>query len=250
MAILPILAVGANIGMGIWGASRADRARREAEEKERESREEMDRLKAVYANLDTSNPYLNMENTMEDLTINQKQAEFQRQQFQQSQANILESMRGAAGGSGIGALAQSLAQQGQIAAQQAAASIGQQEANNQRLAAQEAGRIQSMERRGEVMSRNMQRQQTATLLGMSQQETAAYMQQAQQAEQAKWDAISGTVSNLTSMVPGMGGTNRQGLDQFGNVSGPDQYSSNIDQPWMNNNPNQQGMPGVNIIQYP
>ena len=33
MAILPILAVGANIGMGIWGASRADRARREAEEK-------------------------------------------------------------------------------------------------------------------------------------------------------------------------------------------------------------------------
>ena len=100
------------------------------------------------------------------------------------------------------------------------------------------------------MSRNMQRQQTATLLGMSQQETAAYMQQAQQAEQAKWDAISGTVSNLTSMVPGMGGTNRQGLDQFGNVSGPDQYSSNIDQPWMNNNPNQQGMPGVNIIQYP
>ena len=76
MAILPILAVGANIGMGIWGASRADRARREAEEKERESREEMDRLKAIYANLDTSNPYLNMENTTEDLTINQKQAEF------------------------------------------------------------------------------------------------------------------------------------------------------------------------------
>tara|TARA_R100001129_G_scaffold53712_1_gene36881 strand:+ start:545 stop:1291 length:747 start_codon:yes stop_codon:yes gene_type:complete len=246
MAILPILAVGANIGMGIWGASRADRARREAEEKERESRQEMDRLKAVYANLDTSNPYLNMENTMEDLTINQKQAEFQRQQFQQSQANILESMRGAAGGSGIGALAQSLAQQGQIAAQQAAASIGKQEANNQRLAAQEAGRIQSMERKGEVMSRNMQRQQTATLLGMSQQETAAYMQQEQQAEQAKWDAISGTVSNLTSMVPGMGGTNRQGLDQFGNVSGPDQYSSSYQQPWMDPYSNQQGMPNVYI----
>ena len=45
----------------------------------------MDRLKNIYANLDTSNPFLNMENVMEDLTINQKQAQFQAQQFQQSQ---------------------------------------------------------------------------------------------------------------------------------------------------------------------
>jgi len=205
MAILPILAGVANIGMGIWGASRADRARKEAQKKEEESRAEMDRLKAVYANLDTSNPYLNMENTMEDLTINQKQAQFQKQQFQQSQANILDSMRGAAGGSGIASLAQSLAQQGQIAAQRSAASIGQQEAANQRAERAMAGQIQQKERAGEVYSRNLEREKTSTLLGMSQQETAAYMQQSQQAEQAKWDAISGTVSNLTSMVPGMGG---------------------------------------------
>jgi hypothetical protein len=211
MALWAPLAAGAiNIGMGIWGASRADAARREAEEKEREARDEMNRLKAVYANLDTSNPYLNMENTMEDLTINQKQAQFQRQQFQQSQANILDSMRGAAGGSGIASLAQSLAQQGQIAAQQSAASIGQQEAANQRAERGEASRIQNLERQGDIMSRNMERQKVTTLLGMSQQETAAALQQGQQAEQAKWDAISGTVGNLTGLITGFGGGDQEG----------------------------------------
>ena len=144
----------ASIGMGIWGAHKAGRAAKEAKEKEDKARAEMDRLKGVYANLDTSNPFLNMENTMEDLTINQKQSQFQAQQFQQSQANIMSGLRGAAGSSGIAALAQSLAQQGQLASQKSAASIGQQEAANVRAKAQMAGQIQSKERQGEVMSRN------------------------------------------------------------------------------------------------
>ena len=69
-----------------------------------------------------------MENTMEDLTINQQQAEFEKQQAMQSQANIMGQMRGAAGSSGIAALAQSLANQGSLQAQRASASIGAQEA--------------------------------------------------------------------------------------------------------------------------
>ena len=130
---LPFLALGAvaSVGMGIWGASRANRQQRAAEEKEEEARQEMGRLRNMYANLDTSNPFLNMENKMEDLTIDQKAAEFQRQTFQQSQANILDSLRGAAGGSGVAALAQTLAQQGQLASQKAAADIGAQERENQ-----------------------------------------------------------------------------------------------------------------------
>ena len=60
----------------------------------------MHRLKGIYSNLDTSNPYLNMENTMEDLTINQKQAEFQRDAFNQDQVNMLHSLRSASGSSG------------------------------------------------------------------------------------------------------------------------------------------------------
>jgi hypothetical protein len=64
-----------------------------------------------------------------------------------------------------------------------------------------AANIQEKEVQGEMYSRNLEREKTATLLGMSQQETAAYMQQAQAADQAKWDAISGTMSNLASMIP-------------------------------------------------
>ena len=202
---LPAVAAGVSLIGGILGATSAAKAQRDAEDKEKIARKEMDRLKAVYANLDTSNPFLNMENTMEDLTINQKAADFQKQTFQQSQANIMGGLRSAAGGSGIAALAQTLAREGQLASQRAAADIGAQEARNQQLERQEASRLQSMERQGELTSRQQELQKQSTLLGMSQQETAAYMQQAQQANQAKWQAISGTVSNMTSLIPEMGG---------------------------------------------
>ena len=190
------------IGGGI-AAGRAAKAQRLAEAKERENRDEMDRLKGVYAKLDSSNPFLGMENTMEGLTVDQQQAQFQSQQFQQSQANILGGLRNVAGGSGIASLAQSLAQQGQLAAQQSSASIGRQESANQRAAAQQAGMIQMQERRGEIMSRNMKRDQTGTLLGMSQQETAAFRQQAQMAEQAKFSAISSGIQGAVGAVSGM-----------------------------------------------
>jgi len=213
-----LIAAGLSIGSSIFSAISAKKQERKAREKEKKARIEMNRLKSEYANIDTSNPFLNMENTMEDLTINQKQADFERQQFQQSQANIMQQFRGAAGGSGIAALAQSLAQQGQIAAQKSAASIGQQEAVNQRLAAQEAGNIQSAERRGELISRAQQREQTGTLLGMSQQETAAYAQQAGAARQARMDAISGAVGSAAGMFAGFGGGERPLLDGLGGGS--------------------------------
>lgn len=185
------------IGAGI-GASRAARAQRKAEAEEKQKRVEMDRLKGVYASLDTSNPFLNMENTMEDLTVNQKQAQFQAQQNQQTRANTLNSLRSAAGGSGVAALAQQMAQSGQLSAQQTSASIGAQESNNQRMSAQQASMIQNKERMGEVKSRNMKRDQAGTLLGMSQQETAAARNQASMAEQAKWGAIAGGVAGVAN----------------------------------------------------
>ena len=74
-------------------------------------------------------------NVYEDLTVNQQQAQFQAQQNQQALAGTLSSLQGAAGGSGIGALAQAIAQQQQQGMQQAAASIGMQESRNQVLRA-------------------------------------------------------------------------------------------------------------------
>lgn len=107
---------------------------------------------------DTSNLYSNLENTMEDLTVNTQAADFAAQRQAQGLSDIMGSMNQAAGGSGIAALAQSLANQQAQSAQQASASIGQQESINQRLTAQEAGRLQSMERTGAEQSRALKAQ--------------------------------------------------------------------------------------------
>ena len=197
-----IASIVTTIGTTVFSAIESRRQEKAAKDKEDEARQQMNRLKSQYENLDTSNPFLNMENVMEDLTVNQKQAEFQKQQFQQTQANVLEGFREAAGGSGIAALAQSLSRQGQIAAQRSAASIGAQEAANERARAQMAGQIQGMERQGDVYSRNLERQRVSTLLGMSQQETAAYAQQAGMARQQMMSSIASGGQNAASMFAG------------------------------------------------
>ena len=178
---------GAAVGYGA-----ANKAQKKAERDANKAQREMDRLKGVYANLDTSNPYLNMENKMEDLTVNQGQAQFEQQMAQQSQANILDTMRGAAGGSGIAATAQ----QGQLAAQRASVSIGQQEQANQMAERQAASQIQQQERQGEVLSRQQELNKQSTLLGMSQAETAAAREREAQSQQAKTDALAGGLSAI------------------------------------------------------
>ena len=195
-----IIGAGVSLAGGLIGMSQAKKAQATAEAEEAKNRREMEKLERAYMSLDTSNPYMNMENTMEDLTVNQQQANFEAQQFQQSQANILDATRGAAGGSGVAAIAQALSQQGEIAAQRASASIGQQEAANERAMASEASRIQSMERQGETISRNLERDQMGTALGMAQARTAQSRQEAQAAEQAKFAALSGGISGATGAL--------------------------------------------------
>ena len=113
-----------SIASGIIGSGARRREQRQAQA-------EYDMNMQRFAQQDTSNLYANMENPFADLTVNQQAANFAKQQQQQASANIMQGLQGAAGGSGIAALAQSLAQQGQIAAQKSAAGIGQQEAANQ-----------------------------------------------------------------------------------------------------------------------
>ena len=137
---------------------------------------------AGYRNLDTSNPYANMENTMEDLTVNTQQADFAAQQQNQGLGNIMGSMNQAAGGSGIAALAQSLA--------------NQQSQNLQTAAATQAGKIQMAERDGDVLSREMQREQSETELGMSQVRLGA-------ANQARTDATQSLVQGIGQVGGGV-----------------------------------------------
>ena len=160
------------------------------ERKAAKAKLETDKRKAQFEGLDTSNPFLNMENTMEDLTINKKQAEFEAQENQKNQANILGGLKGAAGGSGIASLAQTMANAGQLSSQKAAASIGRQEVTNQKLERGEASRLQDKERQGEVMSRDMERNKVSTLLGMAQGEQQGFNERAADYEAAKWDGIT------------------------------------------------------------
>jgi len=196
---------GISVVSGIASAIGSRKKEKRAQRQAAKARARMEEQKAAFADLDTSNPYLNMENTMEDLTVNQQQAQFQAQQFQQSQSNVLDSMRGSAGGSGIANLAQAMAQQGQLASQRSSASIGAQESTNQRLERQEASRIQGMERQGEVMSRNMERNKVSTLLGMEQGAVAGYEDQAAAYDANKMSGFGAAVGGITGNMDSIEG---------------------------------------------
>ena len=198
-------------GVGVYKAISGAKAKKKAEAEAEKARAEMEQNKAAYMDLDTSNPYKGYQsqltNVYEDMTVNQQQAEFQKQQQEQQRANIMQSLQGAAGGSGIAALAQSMASEGSLQAQEAAASIGAQESQQQQLKAQgeqivQEGRQAAMGKRieGDIMSRDMERNKVMTLMGMSQQEMAAYNQQAAAGEAQMWSGIGDVGSAAMSGV--------------------------------------------------
>ena len=144
---------------------------------------------------------------MEDLTVNTQAADFAAAQQAQGLANTMGSLRQSAGSSGIAALAQSLANAQSQNAQRASASIGQQESMNQRLAAQQAGRLQSMERAGEERAMGRETERLGTSLGMQQAELASAQADIRAAQQARAGAlgeIAGGVGGL-AQVYGAGG---------------------------------------------
>ena len=204
MSFVTVAAIVSTVAGGykaVQGKKAAEAAAIEA----KAARTEMERHKKAFEALDTSNPYLNMENTMEDLTINQQQAEFEKQQAMQSQANIMGQMRGAAGSSGIAALAQSLANQGSLQAQKASASIGAQEAQNQKLERGEASRIQGLEREGDLMSRNMQFGKIDTMMGMSADQVSNAQAMEAAGRQQMMAGIGDAASGLTSFAGSLDG---------------------------------------------
>ena len=185
------------VGMGaakLFGASKRKKAAAAAQAK---AKIEMDAKKKEYEALDTSNLNKNMENNMEDLTINKKGMELQNQQGQQQRANIMDNMKGAAGGSGIAALAQSMANSGQQAAQKSAADIGNQEKSNQNKSTAEASRIQDAKIAGEGKSRTLKHQKTKGLMDMA---TGQYNSAGAAKTQAGKDQMNAIGSMATSAV--------------------------------------------------
>ena len=191
-----------------------------------------------YAGLE--NPYMDMENVMEDLTVDTRQADFIAKRQRQQRTNILQNLRSAAGGSGIAALAQTLANQGSIQAQQASASISQQEQRNRQLIARESARLQQVERAGELqtdmairggdaMVQQAEMSRQATLLGMQYGEAAggnmAYQQALRNQQAANASAnqmmIGGMKSLMSTDFSAFGGGNGGGGELIRGGSGVD-----------------------------
>ena len=152
--------------------------------KEREEQQaRVDKEVANYRAMKFTNPYEgmknvyeNMENVFEDLRVSTQAADFQAEQGGQQRANILAQLRESAGGSGIAALAQSMANQGQLQARQISSDLSRQQAANEMARARGAGmiqqaerggaaQIQQMERQGDVMVQQAETGRQATILG-------------------------------------------------------------------------------------
>ena len=142
----------------LFGGAARRQEQRAAQEDFEEKMTDWEDRKMTNPYAGVKNPYADMENVYEDQTVDLKAAEFAKEQSQQSAANIMATMKGAAGSSGVAGLAQVLANQGAKQAQQAAADIGRQEQANQARARAEAGRLQQLEREGEQKRDLMERE--------------------------------------------------------------------------------------------
>jgi len=186
----------------IGGIQERKRLRRENEIAQGQYRDMKEDLKS----LKITNPYKDLnttfENTFEDMTVNQQQAQFQAQQGAQARANLLSNLRSAAGGSGIAGLAQAIANQQQTQVQQISASIGQQEAANQRASAQGAMNVQRMTQQAQetVGYGDYLRQQNENQRQMDLMNLKAGRQQAQRdfrsAMQAQNQKITGGIGSI------------------------------------------------------
>ena len=182
----------------------------DAEIREAEAAAILEKDKAAYRNMKFKDPYQNIRNPFEDLTVNLQQAQFEKQMFQQQRANIMQQLQGAAGASGIAALAQSMANQGQLQAQRASASIGQQERANQLAAARGESAQQMAQAGGKQLLQQMEMDRSATLLGVSAgaagaaaaglQQAYANQMAAAAAETQAWGSLAGSAISAGGSV--------------------------------------------------
>ena len=163
---------------------------------QKEQQAKLDAQKEIYKKFEFENPYAGLknpyagiqtqfENVYEDLTVSTQAAEFQMEQGAQQRANVMQQMRGAAGGSGIASLAQALAGQGALQSRQVSVGIAQQERQNMMARASGAAQVQQLEasreeliakgasatdmaiRGGEAMVQEAEMSRQATLLGVA-----------------------------------------------------------------------------------
>jgi len=225
-----VLAVG-GVAMGMMSKSSADKAAQLAQDNvdmqnkiaaenlafQKEEAKKMEQQKDIYREMEFTNPYEDIENVYEDLTVDQGQAQFQQQMFQQSQANIMQGLRGAAGASGVAGLAQAMAGQGQLAAQKASLSIGQQERANKMAMLGEAKSIDLLQRQGEASVEEKEMNRQSTLLGMQMGQLTGANQAVMQSQQNQMAAGAAQANMYGQQAASQMGAAGQLVGMAGNV---------------------------------
>mgnify|MGYP003119066879 CR=1 FL=1 len=226
-----IMAGSALMGMSNASKMRKQSARQAAQAlKERQEQQvRVDEEVANYQAMKFTNPYANMENPFEDLRVATGAADFQAKQGAQQRANILGQLRGAAGSSGIAGLAQTLANQGQLQAQQISAGLQKQEVANEFAAAKGASAIDAQERAGDAMVQQAESGRQATILGIQYGQGAGanknYQQSLLNQRNANNSANQMMMNSMSTLAgvdwEGMGGGGAPegtgtGFDEFGN----------------------------------
>ena len=192
------------------------------------ARKEMQGAKDAYMNMQFKNPFAGMENPYqenlyEDLTVDTQAADYLREQQQQSQANIMQQMKGVAGSSGIAGLAQSMANVGADQARRASVSISQQERQNElyKIKGEQARQkgsfgFDKMMREAQYKTVDLREQQrTENLYGLSLDRLSA-------ADKARATARSGFISGLGQAAAGVAGTFAPGGVNYGGGASTEQ----------------------------
>ena len=203
---------------------------KEAQTAKREQDKKLEAQKEKYRQFKFKNPYATiknmyagLENVYEDLRVGTQAAEFQMEQGAQQRANILQGLRGAAGGSGIAGLAQALANQGALQARQISTNLEQQELRNEAMRAQGQMQLQQMEaqgataadmarRGGEAMVQEAEASRQSTLLGIEYggatganaavQQAMSNQMSAMASQMQAWSDMSSSFMNIGTTAAG------------------------------------------------
>ena len=207
MSFATVAIIGAAAGLAQVGIGLG--RRRNAKNKLKNARKRQKAALSEFKDMEITNPYESLENTFEDLQVNTQQAEFEQRASQQAQADIMGNLQGAAGSSGIAGLAQAMANKATQDAARSSASIGQQEAANQRAAAQGAASVQSQRAAGEAQRQQRDLDRREAILGLRMGETAARQEQMGQANEMIMGGIGAVAGAGMQYFGGPGGSPAQ-----------------------------------------
>jgi len=217
MKFVQFIPLALGLGSSIVKGVRAGRQRRAADKEIARTQGLFDDQLDAYKSEVYKNPYENMQNVYEDQTVDQRAAEFQQQQYAQSQADALASFRtGTTSGAGAAALAQAMSRQGAKQAREASLDIGAQERRIQQNQLAEERRLQDAKIQGDQQVLQQERARTANLASMYGQQTQQAQLEYDTANQALGSAITSGVTSLgQSFLPG--GVMSNALSRLGNV---------------------------------